>query len=453
MRGSVKKHGPTWRYRVDLDPDPLTGKRRQLTKGGFKTKGAAEAACAKALDDAKRNQLVRASTKTVGQFLKDWIASRKLDMKPTSWQGYRDYLDAYVLPIIGSSALQDLDTVRLNLLYAHLIERGRTKPDRNRLMIDFWMAERREGREPTARELSSAGGVTYDAGRKALVRYRRGQVPPAQSGGLAPKTVRNTHVMLHGALADAVRWNLIARNPATDARPPRVRRKRHLVWNTAQLRTFVDHARGDRYSALWLLVCTTGLRRSELAGLRRDDIDLDRGRISSGDTRVVVRGVAQDSDGKSDDSLRTLALDPVTVTALREYLQRWDEERGRLRALGPAPVLPPGRPPDPPRYHHRVVHAAELGGRPAADPAPRCPPQLRHGRAASRRAREGRERAPRARLRRLHPGHVHARHPRHGRARRPGRCHRDLRTTNGHRRGCDAQRESDSLLAVPKQTV
>jgi integrase len=42
------------------------------------------------------------------------------------------------------------------------------------------------------------------------------------------------------------------------------------------------------------------------------------------DTRVVVRGIPTDSDGKSDDSCRTLALDPITVDALRDYIAEWD---------------------------------------------------------------------------------------------------------------------------------
>jgi integrase len=108
-------------------------------------------------------------------------------------------------------------------------------------------------------------------------------------------------------LSDAVRWNLLPRNPVADAQPPRVRRRSHAVWSTQELRTFVAHVRSDPYSALWLLACTTGLRRSELAGLRRGDIDLDHGRLTSGETRIVVAGRATDSDGKSDDSRRTLA--------------------------------------------------------------------------------------------------------------------------------------------------
>ena len=80
--------------------------------------------------------------------------------------------------------------------------------------------------------------------------------------------------MLHRALRDAVKWGVIPRNVAEDAVPPRAGRPRLNVWTPEQLGDFVDHVRDDRFSALWLLVATTGLRRGELAGLTRDDIDI-----------------------------------------------------------------------------------------------------------------------------------------------------------------------------------
>ena len=38
MRGSVRKRGSTWTWYLDAPPDPVTGKRRQASKGGFRTK-------------------------------------------------------------------------------------------------------------------------------------------------------------------------------------------------------------------------------------------------------------------------------------------------------------------------------------------------------------------------------------------------------------------------------
>jgi integrase len=60
------------------------------------------------------------------------------------------------------------------------------------------------------------------------------------------------------------------------------------VWSPEQLRAFLDHVRGDRLYAAWLLLATTGMRRGEVAGLRWVDVDLDAGRASPRRPRVVV---------------------------------------------------------------------------------------------------------------------------------------------------------------------
>src|SRR3954471_14386857 len=79
---------------------------------------------------------------------------------------------------------------------------------------------------------------------------------------------------------------------------------------------------------MWVLVATTGMRRSELAGAVRDLLDLNKAVLTMEDTRVVVAGKAQDSDGKTDSSFsRTVSLDPVTVAYLRRHMAMLDAER------------------------------------------------------------------------------------------------------------------------------
>jgi integrase len=45
------------------------------------------------------------------------------------------------------------------------------------------------------------------------------------------------------------------------------------------------------------------------------------------DTRVVIDGKAEDSDGKTESGNRTISLDPLTVAYLRRHLAMLDEER------------------------------------------------------------------------------------------------------------------------------
>lgn len=264
MSGTVRRRGEgDWEYRLDAVADPLTGRRHRPGRSGFKTKREAAKALRDALTAQERGRSVKTTRRSVKSLLDEWHTAIRPSVRPSTWANYRDYLDAYVIPIIGDTALQDLTPVRLNLLYSHLLERGRIK----------------------------------------------------RPGGLAPKTVQNVHRILHRALRDAVKWDILPRNVAEDADPPKAPSPRPKIWTPAQLNAFVCHVRQDRYFALWLLVVTTGLRRGELAGLVRDDIDLEAGTVSPSAPRVVVSGHAQESRTKTRSGERSLALDPDTVSA------------------------------------------------------------------------------------------------------------------------------------------
>jgi hypothetical protein len=76
MRGAVYKRGSTWTWHFDIDPDPLTGRRRQRTKGGYQTKKAAEQALAEAIGQWRAGRLPQRSTHTLSHFLRGCPARR-----------------------------------------------------------------------------------------------------------------------------------------------------------------------------------------------------------------------------------------------------------------------------------------------------------------------------------------------------------------------------------------
>lgn len=95
----------------------------------------------------------------------------------------------------------------------------------------------------------------------------------------------------------------------------------------AQLQTSLQRARTDRFFALWVLEATSGMRRCELAGARRDLLDLAAGTLEIDVTRVVVEGQVIESDGKTENAQHLLALDPFTLTALKAHVEMLDRER------------------------------------------------------------------------------------------------------------------------------
>ncbi|MFN2486165.1 MAG: tyrosine recombinase XerC [Acidimicrobiia bacterium] len=144
---------------------------------------------------------------------------------------------------------------------------------------------------------------------------------------LAPKTIKNTHTLLHRAYRDAVAWGLVAANPADNANPPKVRRSEPQTWDSAQLGKLFAVLEGDRLSSMWRLFATTGLRRAEVLGLKWSAVDLERGFLSVVRTRTEYAGQPFEKDTKTAAGRRRVSLDPYTVGSLREYRRRQLEER------------------------------------------------------------------------------------------------------------------------------
>ena len=83
------KRGSTWSYRVDGPVDPGSGRRRQVSKGGFRTKREAEDALSVAKHDLDTGQHVRRSRLTVQEYLEGWLPSQRARLSPSTLKSYR----------------------------------------------------------------------------------------------------------------------------------------------------------------------------------------------------------------------------------------------------------------------------------------------------------------------------------------------------------------------------
>jgi Arm DNA-binding domain len=255
VKGAVYQRGSKWYYKFrGPETDPSIGEYPWVTKGGFRTKKEAWQACREAMAEAGRGRFVRPATRTVAQFFAEWFAAIEPAIDATIWQNWKGYASAYVIPRIGGERLQQLDEPQLLKLYGQLLAEGRIKPDRNGEMYAYWSERVANGETPTAREVSEACKTTIHAARAAVRRYKSGIIPKHKTTrGLALKTVRNIHALLHRALIDAVAWKYIKDNPASNIKPPKLPRTRHTVWKPDQIQTFLTSVQHDRFAALFLL--------------------------------------------------------------------------------------------------------------------------------------------------------------------------------------------------------
>lgn len=386
MKGSVYKRGKVWYYRFDGDADPLTGKRQQINGSGYRTEKEAWKECRAAIAEYEAGHAVDNTRRKVAAALDEWLTRIKHSIKPSMYQNWRDYADYYVIPYIGHRDLLDIDGGVCDALYAKLLAEGRVKAKPK-------TAEAKQAVH--VRQVSANGKIQpcrpyrYDSVRcyrthaeddpllgqpiepSKTVRQHAPAERKDVSPTLAPKTVVNTHRMLHRAWEDFTKWNWAKRNVVNDAHPPRIPRAGRKVWTVQQLQTFLQFVRRDRFFALWVLETTSGMRRSELAGARRELLDLDAGIIAIGPTRVVVNGKVVESDGKTENAQHLLALDPFTLAALTAHVEMLDAERKDFgpdyHDLGWLFCWENGKPPHPDTITRRFKRLAEAAGLPVID--------------------------------------------------------------------------------------
>lgn len=339
IRGvTVYRENAYWAYRLTADPDPLTGRRPRPYKGGFATEEDAlrQAIEAKKLLDSGRP--AHPAKIRVRNFFDQWLTSVEIDLKSTAAQSYRDIIGSYIEPVLGDRWLSDLRVPTINAFYRHLLEKGRRKGDSNWRMYAYWIAHQNErsGLGPKPAALAAAAGTNLRSAQKAARRYRQGRVPSEYDAGLSTKSVRNVHVVMRKALQDAVAWGYLNVNPAEHAVVPRQRQPQRQIWTVDELARWLRVATEDRFGAMWLLAATTGMRRSELAGIRRQMLDLEQQRLRVEDTRVVVAGRAEESDGKSAAGRRGISLDSFTCQELSKFLDRLRDEESACGADYPS---------------------------------------------------------------------------------------------------------------------
>jgi integrase len=143
--------------------------------------------------------------------------------------------------------------------------------------------------------------------------------------------VHEVRVAIRKALRDAVRRNLIVRKRR--ARRPRASAAAGgpqplRAWNAQQLLAFLKTAATVRVFPAYWVAATTGVRRSDLPGLRWHDIDLDASTMSINRALVSVAYELHETVGKTRNSRRSIDLDPRTVDVVRSWRDRLIAERG-----------------------------------------------------------------------------------------------------------------------------
>ena len=143
--------------------------------------------------------------------------------------------------------------------------------------------------------------------------------------GVGLRTVQLTHSIIHTSLNHAVKLGLIGRNPDNATKPPKPSIKEIKVLDETEVQRLIITAKAndDRYQALYQLAITTGMRQSELLGLKWGDLDFDRKTINVQRQLIRVPGVGFDfGPPKTKSGIRTVAIGSAIANTLQDHRER-----------------------------------------------------------------------------------------------------------------------------------
>jgi integrase len=271
-RGSVKprplKDGKM-RYRIKWETTGPDGKRvyHSATR---RTKDEAERFLAKKLGEVNDGTFVVASKETVSQFLERWLEASAPGWTEATLYQYRSAIRRRINPFIGGTKLARLDEITIQRCYSDLSAKG-----------------------------------------------------------YATSTVATTQRILHMALASAVSWRLLTRNPADGVRVPSPGSTAPEAWSTDEAAAFLTSSSEDDLAALWRLGLDSGMRLGEMLALTWHDLDQEQGVVAVRRTLTRTgRGRWKIGEhAKTSSSRRSIYLDRTTVAALRALRTPQNERR------------------------------------------------------------------------------------------------------------------------------
>lgn len=162
-------------------------------------------------------------------------------------------------------------------------------------LFDYWIKGKTNLREHTLYGYNNLFDhyVRGDFGNKKVVKIKYSDVKlfylyMLQEQDLSMSTVKAVHTLLHQVLNQAVRDNIIRKNPSDfilrEISGAAGRPKKRKALTIEQQNAFMRYVESDTKYVRWLpfftIMLGTGMRVSEILGLRWDDVDLERRMIS-----------------------------------------------------------------------------------------------------------------------------------------------------------------------------
>lgn len=269
MKGYIRKRGNAWSFTVDVGKDARTGKRKQKTQSGFKTKKEAQAALAELVNDVEKGNFVEPTKKKFKEFALEYMENTyKNRVKPSTYETTLNLVVTHIIPFFGNADINDIDQFLVHQFYNEKIKEGYSSP-----------------------------------------------------------YIQGMHETIRLLLRVAKKWEILHKDIASMLEPPKLKRKEMKVWTIQQVNDFLKFTKHSRYHPIFFLAAYTGMRKGEILGLSWDDINFEEKTINVNKTLYRTKGLFLLQEPKTKNSIRTIYMDDDIIRVLKKQKVKQNLER------------------------------------------------------------------------------------------------------------------------------
>ncbi|MFW6047419.1 MAG: tyrosine-type recombinase/integrase [Candidatus Woesearchaeota archaeon] len=276
----LRKRGKKkWQIVIELDRDPMTGKRKRKYKTINGTKKEAEKKMAELIRKYENNdKLVEPKKMNMTKLMKQFLNSHQHSVAQRTIDRYSIIVKNHLIPAFGDYQVKDIKPIHIESYQNLKLKEGKLN----------------------------------------------------SNGGLSEETVRMHHNLLSSIFKYAQRLELIEKNPVKLVPSPKAKRPNHNFLNEEQLQKILEYSKG-----LWIhdyikVAVATGMRRGEMIGLEWSNVDLKNNKIS------IVKALKRTSKGielsetKTSSSRRSIAITEDTAKILKRIKKEQAKRKLKL---------------------------------------------------------------------------------------------------------------------------
>lgn len=264
MRGHITQRTKgSWSISIYLGKEPITNKKKYKWYTVKGTKKEAEKFLTEKLNEIEKGIFVDSKNMTLEEYFNYWYEQCCIaKLSPTTYESYKRNIDKYIIKYLGNIKLANLLPLQLQSFYNTLSET------------------------------------------------------------LSNTTIIYIHRIIHRALNQAMKWDLIVRNVSDNVELPKKIKYQATILNSTQVAKLINVTKNTYIYIPVMIAISTGMRRGEILGLTWNNIDLKNFTLD------VVQAVYPTKNGltvllpKTKTSIRKITIPPTLVKILTEYKKK-----------------------------------------------------------------------------------------------------------------------------------